>query len=264
MNALPLHIVGLGLLMTQTLTQAAPSLHGGLTAPSAIATTCQVLTPELAQGTYEGPCLEGLAHGQGVVRWHRAGKEPDPAYIGGFERGHRSGHGQMRYPNGDLYTGQWRDDERTGLGEYRFGPQSPWAGDRYNGHWRANRFHGQGRYTWAMGDAYDGPWQSGQQMGPATAAQARRQAYMAALLPQLPTTGYHVCALRTAPGRPPSRPRCVPCSKTGYSSKPTPPNPSPGNLRPTGVPAPPNPHCIEPPGSAADLSTFKAFHDQLR
>ena len=205
MNAIALQMVGLGLLLTQTLAQAAPGLHGSPTNPSAPATTCQVLTPELAQGTYEGPCLEGLAHGQGVVHWHQAGKEPAPAYIGGFERGHRSGHGQMRYPNGDLYTGQWRDDERTGLGEYRFGPQSPWAGDRYNGHWRANRFHGQGRYTWAMGDAYDGPWQAGQQMGPATAAQARRQAYVAALLPQLPAAGYRVCALRTAPDRLPQQ-----------------------------------------------------------
>lgn len=203
MNALFLQMLGLGLLLSQTLAQAAPALHASPTAPSAqVTTTCQVLTPELAQGTYEGPCLEGLAHGQGVVRWPSAGKESDPAYIGGFEHGYRSGHGQMRYPNGDLYTGQWRDDARNGLGEYRFGPQSPWAGDRYNGHWRASRFHGQGRYIWAMGDVYDGPWQAGQQMGPATAAQARRQAHVAALLQQLPAAGYRVCALHGAPDQP--------------------------------------------------------------
>lgn len=204
-----LRTLGLGLMLSQPLTHtlaqavsAMPDTTVGAAA-TATATACRVLAPELATGHYEGPCLDGLAHGQGVVHW--TGHDAQPAYIGGFQRGQRWGHGQMHYPNGDHYAGQWRDDERSGLGEYRFGPQSPWAGDRYNGHWRANRFHGQGRYTWAMGDAYDGPWQAGQQMGPATAAQARRQAYMAALLPQLPAAGYRVCALRTASGRSPQQ-----------------------------------------------------------
>lgn len=202
MNAPFARILGLGWLLTQTLANATQGLHNGTPSSSVPVTMCRVLTPELAPGFYKGSCLDGLAHGQGLVRSPGPGPEPVLAYSGSFERGQRSGHGQMHYPNGDTYTGQWQNDERNGLGEYHFGPQSPWAGDRYSGQWRDSRFHGQGRYTWAMGDVYEGPWRAGQQMGPATAAQARRQVYVKALLQQLPAAGYRVCALDGTPGKP--------------------------------------------------------------
>lgn len=186
-------------LLAMPLSPAAAGLSSGPVAPASPG-DCQVLSPELAAGRFQGACQDGLAHGQGVV--HMPGQSA-PAYIGGFERGLRAGYGHMHYPNGDRYLGHWQQDERTGLGEYRFGPQSPWSGDRYNGQWRANRFDGHGRYTWAMGESYDGPWQAGQQRGPSTPAQARRQAYVASLLAHLPHVGYRVCPLPTQTGLPP-------------------------------------------------------------
>jgi hypothetical protein len=149
-----------------------------------------VLAPELAGGHYTGPCLHGLAHGEGTVELPGTAQA---TYRGAFEHGQRTGTGLMRYPNGDTYVGQWQLDQRTGEGQYTYGAASPWAGDRYEGQWLDNRFHGQGRYTWSTGDSYQGPWLAGQQAGPATPSQIRRQAHMTALEEQLPGTDHRVC-----------------------------------------------------------------------
>ena len=167
--------------------QAEPSAH------------CQVRSPELQHGHYVGDCRDGLAHGHGRVQ---PPDHPQPIYSGEFADGLRAGQGHMRYPNGDRYNGQWHNDQRHGLGDYDFGDRSPWAGDRYHGHWVANRFHGRGRYDWVTGDHYDGTWDNGQQTGPATSAQLRRQVHGSALLETLPRTGYQVCPIVTGPRLP--------------------------------------------------------------
>ena|SRR5690606_26660126 len=62
---------------------------------------CSVLDLEL-QHRYEGQCLNGLAHGQGVARG-----DHNAFYQGHFEQGAKSGYGVKLYANGDAYAGYW-------------------------------------------------------------------------------------------------------------------------------------------------------------
>ena len=54
-------------------------------------------------------------------------------------------------PNGDRYTGDFRDDYRDGQGIYVWGDKTPWAGDRYEGEYRRDLRQGWGVYQWAAG-----------------------------------------------------------------------------------------------------------------
>ena len=53
------------------------------------------------------------------------------------------GQGKFWWPNGDLYTGQYINGKRNGLGDMAYGD-----GDQYLGAWRSGQYHGQGLYRW--------------------------------------------------------------------------------------------------------------------
>jgi hypothetical protein len=61
------------------------------------------------------------------------------------------GEGTMRYPNGDIYTGDWSIGERIGVGTLLYR-----NGDIYEGEWRNGLRHGYGNYTWNDGRRYEG------------------------------------------------------------------------------------------------------------
>ena len=123
------------------------------------ARTCRVLDPEL-QRTYAGPCVGGLAEGEGFA----AGTAE---YRGGFRAGRKHGKGVKRWPSGDRYEGEFAGDARHGTGVYVWG-RGPWAGERYEGGYANDRRHGFGTYRWQTGDVYAGPWQNDVATGPPT------------------------------------------------------------------------------------------------
>jgi len=114
--------------------------------------TCKVLDPAL-QGRYEGPCLNGLAHGLGEAAGAAA------RYRGDFVAGRKHGQGVQTWANGDRYEGGFANDLREGIGEYVWGRGSEWAGQRYRGEFRADQRHGQGSYRWPDGRELSGRWQ---------------------------------------------------------------------------------------------------------
>ena len=111
--------------------------------------SCKVLDPEL-QSTYSGPCVSGLAEGEG-----RATGSAE--YEGGFKAGMKHGKGVKRWPNGDRYEGGFANDRKHGRGTYEWG-RGPWQGERYEGDYANDKRHGAGKYTWPTGDVYLGPW----------------------------------------------------------------------------------------------------------
>ncbi len=84
---------------------------------------CKVIDPEL-QGSYAGPCVNGLAQGEGYATGIAT-------YRGGFKAGRKDGQGVKSWPNGDRYEGEFANDKRNGEGSYRYA-----SGDVYTGEWK--------------------------------------------------------------------------------------------------------------------------------
>ena len=153
---------------------------------------CKVLDAEL-QDVYDGDCVNGLAHGQGVARG------PDGAfYQGGFIEGAKSGYGVKLYANGDAYAGNWMSDYRDGHGVYEYGERSPWRGDKYVGMWQQDKQHGRGTYIfYPTGESFMADWVEGRTEAFASPLLIRRKRAYEALSPVLGQVGAKVCSTLT-------------------------------------------------------------------
>jgi hypothetical protein len=131
---------------------------------------------------WSGACQDGLATGQGILRWLEDGHEM-LRHEGGYLAGTHSGHGVMIFPTGERHEGEWRDDNRNGQGTTIYangdrcngnfrdnlmcghGVFSFASGNGYDGEWRNDYFNGRGIRTWSNGDRYDGEWRDGKANG---------------------------------------------------------------------------------------------------
>ena len=97
---------------------------------------------------------------------HRAMKNSDEAVQGKYsgeedEMGQPHGRGEMRYDDGDVYAGEWRDGKQHGSGELRTA-----SGNHYLGQWEYGKRHGEGRQTFSNGGSlYAGQWVNGDPHG---------------------------------------------------------------------------------------------------
>uniref|UniRef100_A0A672T066 Alsin Rho guanine nucleotide exchange factor ALS2 n=1 Tax=Sinocyclocheilus grahami TaxID=75366 RepID=A0A672T066_SINGR len=93
----------------------------------------------LKEATYEGRWVSGKPHGRGVVKW------PDGRmYTGTFKNGLEDGFGDYVVPNKNLnscdhYQGQWKDGKIYGFGTFRYA-----SGEIYEGSFQDNMRHGHG------------------------------------------------------------------------------------------------------------------------
>lgn len=155
-----------------------------LLASGALAQDCRVLDPEL-QRAYAGPCVNGLAEGEGYA----AGTAQ---YVGGFKAGRKHGRGVKSWPNGDRYEGDFVADAKHGLGTYVWG-RGPWAGERYEGDFANDRRQGFGVYRWQSGDVYAGPWEKDVATGAPTPMMQARTKFEAEALRAVGKEGTKVC-----------------------------------------------------------------------
>lgn len=72
----------------------------------------------------------------------------------------RHGIGTYVYPNGETYTGEWKNGLRSGKGVYLYSD-----GSRYKGEYLLNLRHGKGTYTYKNGDKYRGSYHKGKRQG---------------------------------------------------------------------------------------------------
>ena len=74
-----------------------------------------------------------------------------------------NGKGTFKWPNGDQYNGEWKNEKPHGLGTFA------WVdGTKYIGDWKFGLQDGQGTVTWANGDKYIGGRKNGQADGQGT------------------------------------------------------------------------------------------------
>ncbi|CAJ1989728.1 MORN repeat-containing protein [Leishmania donovani] len=103
--------------------------------------------------------LKGLSY---VSPFELVGTAAAPKeYIGDFDAKHyRHGMGLMRYYNGDVYEGEWRDNCRHGRGKLR-----KIDGEVYDGDWAFDQRHGNGKIMYPNGSLFKGSMEYDQRNG---------------------------------------------------------------------------------------------------
>ncbi|XP_078147361.1 alsin [Centroberyx gerrardi] len=91
----------------------------------------------LKEATYEGRWLAGKPNGRGVLKW----------------------------PDGRIYTGTFKNGLEDGFGEYISPTKTLNKNDHYQGHWKEGKMHGLGTYRYASGEVYEGSFQDGARHG---------------------------------------------------------------------------------------------------
>ena len=74
-------------------------------------------------------------------------------YEGDWKNNWRNGKGKMTYEDGEIYEGAWKDDLMDGKGKMTYK-----NGDIYEGDFEYNQHHGKGKMIYEDGDIYEGEW----------------------------------------------------------------------------------------------------------
>ena len=98
-----------------------------------------------ADSQYTGETLNGSRYG-------RKSFSTGSQYTGELLNGSRHGRGTKRWPNGDMYEGEWYFDKKDGRGNLTEAEAS------YEGEWRAGMKHGKGTVKFVGGGEYEGEW----------------------------------------------------------------------------------------------------------
>ncbi|CAM9723850.1 unnamed protein product [Chrysoparadoxa australica] len=93
---------------------------------------------------YVGRWLQGKRNGQGVQAYPCTAGEKKPSYEGFWLSDCRHGKGTMHYPSGNVYSGEWKHDQRCGYGVMEWLQK----GERYMGTWLDDKQHGYGEHAW--------------------------------------------------------------------------------------------------------------------
>lgn len=95
------------------------------------------------QIAWDGPCVDGYAHGQGVLVWYRDGAATS-RYEGTLVRGDEDGFGKRTRGDIGTYVGQFRNGAPDGEGTMTYT-----LGGSYQGQWKAGKRDGKGVIAYA-------------------------------------------------------------------------------------------------------------------
>ncbi|XP_051814997.1 alsin-like isoform X1 [Acanthochromis polyacanthus] len=89
----------------------------------------------------------------------------DAQYTGSWLAGRVHGRGTMKWPDGRIYTGNFKNGLEDGYGECMTPNKVLNKPDTYQGQWREGKIHGFGKYKYATGEVYEGCFCDGQRHG---------------------------------------------------------------------------------------------------
>ncbi|XP_061579794.1 alsin-like isoform X1 [Cololabis saira] len=89
----------------------------------------------------------------------------DALYTGSWLAGRVHGRGTMKWPDGRMYKGNFKNGLEDGYGEYLMPNKELNKTDSYQGQWRDGKIHGFGKYKYASGEVYEGCFCDGQRHG---------------------------------------------------------------------------------------------------
>ncbi|XP_041662616.1 stress-associated endoplasmic reticulum protein 2 isoform X2 [Cheilinus undulatus] len=93
------------------------------------------------------------------------GRFKDAQYTGSWLAGRVHGRGTMKWPDGRVYHGNFKNGQECGFGLCFIPNKTLNKPDIYQGNWRDGKIHGFGKYKYASGEVYEGCFFEGQRHG---------------------------------------------------------------------------------------------------
>ncbi|XP_053170323.1 alsin isoform X1 [Scomber japonicus] len=97
--------------------------------------------------------------------FYKDGRLKEAIYDGRWLAGKPNGRGVLKWPDGRIYTGTFKNGLEDGFGEFVAPNKTLNKNDQYQGHWKDGKMHGLGTYRYASGEVYDGSFQDGMRHG---------------------------------------------------------------------------------------------------
>ena len=110
----------------------------------------------------------GLRHGGGIETYRNGA-----IYEGQFKNNQRDGMGTMKFVCGDSYCGDWKADKRHGNGVYKFSTEESNA----NGDLDVGKLNTRNAKLYCRGGRYEGQWVDGKREGEGTMTYADGSVY---------------------------------------------------------------------------------------
>ncbi|XP_053493319.1 alsin [Ictalurus furcatus] len=89
----------------------------------------------------------------------------DAMYEGRWVAGKPHGRGVLKWPDGRMYTGTFKNGLEDGFGDYILPNKNLNNSDYYQGHWKDGKMHGFGTFRYATGEVYEGSFQDNMRHG---------------------------------------------------------------------------------------------------
>ncbi|XP_058469615.1 alsin isoform X2 [Solea solea] len=100
-----------------------------------------------------------------VYTFYKEGRLKEATYEGCWLSGKTNGRGVLKWPDGRIYTGEFKNGLEDGFGEFLAPNKTLNKNDQYQGQWKDGKMHGLGKYRYASGEVYDGSFQDGMRHG---------------------------------------------------------------------------------------------------
>uniref|UniRef100_A0A3P8Q1P4 Alsin-like PH-like domain-containing protein n=1 Tax=Astatotilapia calliptera TaxID=8154 RepID=A0A3P8Q1P4_ASTCA len=97
--------------------------------------------------------------------FYKEGRLKDATYEGRWLSGKPNGRGVLKWCDGRIYTGAFKNGLEDGFGEFVAPNKTLNKNDHYQGYWKDGKMHGLGTYRYASGEVYDGSFQEGVRHG---------------------------------------------------------------------------------------------------
>ncbi|XP_041637489.1 alsin isoform X2 [Cheilinus undulatus] len=116
-------------------------------------------------GSGSGQKLEPPISRTASYTFYKDGRLKDAKYEGRWLAGKPHGRGVLKWPDGRIYTGSFKNGLEDGYGEFVAPNKMLNKNDHYQGHWKDGKMHGLGTYRYASGEVYDGSFQDSMRHG---------------------------------------------------------------------------------------------------
>ncbi|XP_051564590.1 alsin isoform X2 [Myxocyprinus asiaticus] len=88
--------------------------------------------------------------------FRKEGRLKDASYNGRWLSGKPHGKGTLKWPDGTVYYGTFKNGLEDGFGDYMVPNKTFNKFERFQGHWKEGKMHGFGTYWYASGEVYEG------------------------------------------------------------------------------------------------------------